>query len=123
MNKKVLYLVSFVFVAVIFCSFLGVIFAQQSNDAVTGAGMQKNAISSVSGKILYTDFKKRGDSTLVVQGKNGEKVEVSLKDLDTNSQVLVTYRKAKDAKGKEINSAITLSVIRPASMVDKNKKK
>ncbi len=119
MNKKILYLVSFVFVAVILCSFLGVIFAQQNNSAMPG--MNQNKVYSVTGKVLYTEFHKRGESSLVVEDRNKKKVEIFLKDIAPNAEILVTYRKSKDAKGKEQNSAITLSVIRPAVMHIKKK--
>ncbi|RKY37782.1 MAG: hypothetical protein DRP78_00090 [Candidatus Omnitrophota bacterium] len=68
---------------------------------------------AVTGKIEYVDFKPKGDSTIVVKDMDGKSTEVSLQNFESGASILAAYRKEKGADGKEKNSVVTLSIIKP----------
>ncbi len=72
------------------------------------------SVYGVVGNVEYTEFKSRGESAIVIKDKKGESVKVSLKQVETGSIILATYRKEKDKKGKEKNVLISLSIVKPA---------
>jgi len=95
------------------------------NDAqsfISSTSPQKRT-QGVLGEVDYVEFKSKGKSKIVVKDRNGDPVEISLKNLKDGATVLVTHRKEKDKEGKEENVLISLSIIKNAPKKNDSKGK
>jgi len=117
--RKILVFVVICLIFILYAQDTRILYAQQSamNDDsqsfVSSTSPQKRT-QGVIGEVDYVEFKSKGKSKIVVEDRNGDPVEVSLKNLKDGATVLVTYRKEKDKEGKEENVLISLSVIKNA---------
>jgi len=110
------------FLSIFQCS---VVLAEGADLALPSVGMASKSqnVYGVVGNIEYTEFKSRGESAIVIKDKKGESVKVSLKQVETGSIMLATYRKEKDKRGKEKNVLISLSIVKPAEKTKKSGRK
>ncbi len=95
---------------------------EKAESSVLTLGTKNQNVFGAVGKVEYVDFKSRGESNIVLKTSKGESITVSLKELKNDATVLTTFRKEKDAKGKEKNTLVSLSIVKTAKQ-DKNQGK
>lgn len=121
MSKKFL-VVCLVFSVLVVCGYCILAFAQEAGKEEQPAEAQEPMMPVIPpeqrtfgtvGEVEYVDFKAK-EPAIVVKDQAGNKTQVTLDEIKADAMLLVTYRKVKDAKGKEKNSLISLSLVKPA---------
>lgn len=99
------------------------LFAEEKQAELLTIGSKTQNVYGALGKVDYVEFKSRGESSIVLNTKKGEKIRVSLKELKNEATVLATFRKEKDKKGREKNTLISLSIVKTAKQSKEASKK
>jgi hypothetical protein len=117
MMRKFLVYTLIVFLFLVAYNSMDILAQDESEGLPPSPGMNTTSrvqkVYGIVGKVDYTEFRSRGESKIVVKDKKGEKLSVSLDQVEPGATILATYRKEQDKKGREKNVLVSLSIVKP----------